>query len=502
MSRKKEMILNLSSSLISQFVILIFGFIVPKIMLTSYGSDVNGLTSSVTQIFSYVALLESGIGLAAKNALYKPIHDKNENEINKILYAAKNYYRKITYFYILIVLIISFLAPLVLKTEVDYWTIFFLIIFEGLTSAITFYFVDYYICYLSVVGKNYVINSVDLISRTLCYVVKILLALAGINIALIQVGFFIISILKVIIYKIYMKKKYPQLNLKKIENQEEYKLPQRRAFIATEIAWTIFSSTDMIILSIFVDTKISSVYAVYNMIFVALNSIINSIYNAVFYNLGNIYYKDLEKYKKVHNIFTSAILSICTILMCVSMWLTLPFIKLYTAGINDVNYIYIYLPTLFGAIQMLSWSRYVSGNLTSVAGYAKQVGIISIIEASMNIILSLILVQFIGLYGVLISTVISLPLKVIYTNYLSEKIILKRSSIKNNLIILTNYFIFAITCILSIKMEINININNYLMFIVYGVVLTLLYTIIVLAINIIINKDLVLSLRIIKNKNT
>lgn len=498
MSKKKELFLNVSLSIISQTVILLFGFIVPRIMIVSYGSDVNGLTSSTTQIFSYVALLESGIGLAAKNALYKPINDKNEVDINKILCATKRYYRRITYIYVIIVVLISLLAPLVLKTKIDYMTVFIIILFEGLTSAISFYFVDTYVCYLSVTGENYIINIIDLITKTFCYIVKISLALMGVNVAFIQIGFFFISIIKVLIYKFLIHKRHPELRLCSSSIEKTYKLPQRRAFIATEIAWTIFSSTDMIVLSIFLDTKVSSVYSVYNMIFVALNAIINSIYNALFYNLGNIYYKNVEKYKKIHNLFTSIILSICTILICTSMWLTIPFIKLYTAGVNDVNYFYKYLPILFGSVQMLSWSRYVSGNLTSISGYAKQVGIISIIEAATNIIISLILVQFIGLYGVLIATVISLPLKVIYTNYLSEKVILKRSALKNNMILMGNYIIFGLTCLLSIAIQLDI--SSYAKFIVYGLIFTAIYSIIVLLINVLLNKDLLLTVKLFKKK--
>ena len=57
----------------SQIIVLILGFIVPRIIMTHYGSDTNGLMNTITQIFTYMALLEAGISQASRNALYKYI---------------------------------------------------------------------------------------------------------------------------------------------------------------------------------------------------------------------------------------------------------------------------------------------------------------------------------------------------------------------------------------------------------------------------------------------
>ena len=72
-------------------------------------------------------------------------------------------------------------------------------------------------------------------------------------------------------------------------------------------------------------------------------------------------------------------------------------------------------------IRILSWSRYVTGNLTGLAGYAKQTSYISMLEAFMNIFISIVLVQKMGIMGVLIGSTIALPVKVIYCAYISDK---------------------------------------------------------------------------------
>ncbi len=64
--------------------------------------------------------------------------------------------------------------------------------------------------------------------------------------------------LQLMLYAQYMKKHYGWIDYHRAP--QNAKLPDRNAYILTEIAWTIFSSTDMIVLSMFVSTALSSVY--------------------------------------------------------------------------------------------------------------------------------------------------------------------------------------------------------------------------------------------------
>ena len=75
------------SNLLLQFVVIISGFIMPKLLISTYGSDVYGLVASITQFLSLITLLESGIGPLIKANLYKLI--------------AKKIKRKLPFYYIL-----------------------------------------------------------------------------------------------------------------------------------------------------------------------------------------------------------------------------------------------------------------------------------------------------------------------------------------------------------------------------------------------------------------
>ena len=90
--RSKKAIKNLISSIILQLVTFICGLIVPRLILTNFGSDVNGLINSITQFLAYISLLESGFGPVVKSILYKPIANKDKKQIESILKASEKFF--------------------------------------------------------------------------------------------------------------------------------------------------------------------------------------------------------------------------------------------------------------------------------------------------------------------------------------------------------------------------------------------------------------------------
>lgn len=482
---KSKVFKNIITGFGGQFVAIVLGLIVPRLFISNYGSDVNGLLSTITQIFTYLALLEAGIGQAARNLLFKPFQDKDEDKISEVASIATNYFRKFTILYGVGVIFLSILLPYFIVTNVNSLTISLVVLFEGMSGVISFYFIQTPSIIISVDGKSYINNTINLLNRIVGYIVKIILASAGLNIVLLQFFYFIVTVAKVIFYRIYFKKHYNWISLRKIK--KNITLPDRKAYILTEVCWTIFSSTDMIVLSTFISTKLSSVYGVYNMIFANITILINAVYTSLNYILGSNYYRDIKKYEIIHDSFTSIFLGMVTVTMSVCCILTIPFVRIYTRGIEDVNYIYPILPILFGLVQMISWSRYVSGNLTGLSGYAKQTSYVSLIEAILNLTLSIFLAKKYGILGVTLATVISLPLKVIWCTYIADKKVMKRSLKKSFLIIFVNFLVYIIAIIFSYIYHPLI--DNYLQFMIWGIVLLFFFGIIDLVLNIAVNRD-------------
>ena len=320
-----------------------------------------------------------------------------------------------------------------------------------------------------------------------------MLAICGINIIFLQLTYFLINVAKLFFYQRYLRKNYTWLKYQKVDNS--IKLKDRNSFVITEIAWTIFSSTDMIVLSTFLSTQLSSVYSVYNMIFTNLNVLLNAVYNSINYLLGYTYHEDIKKYEIVHDSFNSVFIGTMTCLMSICIYLTIPFVKLYTNGITDIEYIYESLPVMFCLIQILSWSRYVTGNLTALSGYAKKTSYISLAEAVTNISLSIILVNKYRIIGVTIATVVALPLKVLWCLYVSDKKVMHRSYRKSITILGANYLLFFVNVVISRK--IRLPIFSYGSFLFYGLVISSIVFAMGIIVNITVNKDCAL---LIKNK--
>ena len=471
--KTKKIKRNLFFGFFNQILIFGIGLIVPRLILTSYGSEVNGLLSTVIQIFTYVGLLEAGIGNASLNALYKPFTDADEYSVSDVFSATQKYYRKVTVIYSLCVVAVSAIYPLCIKSSLSYIKIFLIIFFQGLSGALTFFFVAAYKQVLKADGKHYIESNISLAIYILTSISKILLMYFGCDVVILQVVYCAIHCMQILIFVYIMKKRYPWL--KNHKNPDMTALSQRNAFLVHEISGTIFSSTDAFLLSTFCSLMVTSVYSVYNMIFVALNSLINSINGGLNYILGQSYAKKDASYQATHDSYDALYMALVFSLFTVAYILICPFVKLYTAGVTDIEYIDYALPIMFVSIQLLSCSRATSARLITISGHAKNTQVRSIIEAGINLTVSIILVNIIGIYGVLIGTIIALLYRandiIIYAN----KKILKRSPFKTYSIFLVNFGLFAVFFVFELVMREKLMnyCDSYLKFILLGVIFSI-----------------------------
>ena len=111
--RRKKLFLNTSSSIISQVATIICGFVLPRLILNHFGSEVNGLVNSITQFLSIIAFLELGIGSVLQFSLYKPLAEKNEEEISKVLVSGQKFFTKIALILLVYVLFLMGVYPLI-----------------------------------------------------------------------------------------------------------------------------------------------------------------------------------------------------------------------------------------------------------------------------------------------------------------------------------------------------------------------------------------------------
>lgn len=445
---------NLIFSALGQVITIAIGLILPRLYITSFGSEINGLLNSVNQYVIYLSLFEAGVGVVTLQALYKPVVERDKNSINSILAATHYYYKKTSLFYLLGLLILSVIYPFLAKSEVDYWIIFCCVFLSGIGNVIVFAVQGKYKLLLEVEGKNYIFTNLTTIITVLTGVVKVVLIMWGCNIVIVLFATFLIHSIQTVYILVYIKKKYKWLNLKVEPNKNA--ISQKNYTLLHQIAGLIFQNTDVLILTIVCGLKVVSVYSMYKLIITHLESILNIISNSFSFILGKTFQVDRAQYKERIDFFESTYSGTAFALFSVALFLFLPFMELYTSGVQDINYIDYKLAILFVSIALLAVARTPMLKTINYAGHFKLTTPQTIIETVINVVVSIVGVYFFGIYGVLLGTVCALIYRtndiIIYSNIK----LLNRSPLKTYLI-----YIINIVVLILLQVIFNILFNNW-----------------------------------------
>lgn len=477
MNVKKKSIYNVLSGLLGQIAIAVIGLLIPRLVMVNFGSEVNGLVNSVTQIFQYVGLLEAGVGLTTLQALYKPIALDDKEKINGYLSATNQYYQKAGVIYFIIVILLALSYPKLVHSSVMPKTITAVIFFMGLNGAVNFFLSGKYKLLLEADGKKYVVINIGTVFSILSNLVKVILLLIGFDIVAVQGSFCLINIAQAFAINYYTRKCYKWVDLKAKPDFSGIK--QRYSALIHQVSGLIFGSTDVIILTLFCDLKVVSVYTTYSMITNLVSNLVGQIGNGFTFRLGQLYQVDKERFLRLNRIYEIINLTIVFICYTVVYILFIPFIKLYTAGIKDMNYLDYRLPALFVIVQVLSNGRAVMGNVINYAGHFKDTQYRSVIESVINLLVSLLLVPYLGIYGVLIGTIVALF-------YRTNDIIIYASRRILHIGLWQTYRGWLVDLliggvIISVVNMLNISLNNYGQLLVYGMVLGAVVTVIYVA---------------------
>lgn len=483
---RKKIFANLIVGFGGQLITIGLGIILPRLLLTSFGSEINGLVSTVTQLYTYIAILEAGIGATSLNALYKFFANNDRDGIAETLNATKIYFRRVSIVYGICVIVATFLFPYALNTEIDRTTVSLVILLQGLSGLVNFSFVSAYEQLLLADGKAYISSLINLIVTVLSYLARIIAITMGYNIVVVQAAFLCVSLTKAIVLYCYYKKNYPWI---KYNNKADMSiLKQRGSFMVHEISGAVNHSSAVLIISIFCDLKQASVYTVYSLIYNNLRTLMNKISASVDFYLGQAFHRSKEEYQKLHDLVETYYITFSFAVFTAAFCVTLPFMKLYTSGVEDVKYADALLPYFFVIIELFSCIRSFSSKLILVSGNAKKTRPNTIIEASITLFSSLIFVQYWGLHGVMMGGILSQLYRTNDILIFSNLKILKRKPTKIYITMATNFLVFA--AFAMINHVLNIEIISYFHFIIFGIVTLICTCFVYFIINSVVRNDL------------
>lgn len=451
-TRIKKAGYNLVWLIIYEATVFICNLILPRLIIHTYGSAYNGLISSVTQFLNFVSVLRLGVAGATRVALYKPLAENDTKEISAIVKATQLYMQKVGYAIIGVIAVLAIAYPTFITKEFGFLNTVVIIVAVGMGTFSQYFFGITYRTLLQADQRLYINNFIQTIATILNTALSAFLITRGVSIQVVKIVYALIFTISPICLNIYVIHRYHIDTHCEPDNSALYR---KNDVMGQSIANIVHNNTDIIVLTLFAGVKIVSVYSVYNLVMTGIRQILNIFTTGTEAIFGNMWAKGEEdSIRRNLSYFEYMIGVLLSVILSVTGLLIVPFVSLYVKGTTDVNYILPVYAIMTVASQVIFSFRMPYLTLVQAAGHYKETKHAAYAEAAMNLGLSLILVQFMGIVGVGIGTLVANIFRtthyVIYTN----KHLVKRNPtviVKRILWLLFNTAISVIICSIIYK---------------------------------------------------
>lgn len=410
-SRIKQSSKNIVFSLLNKIVMLVVPFIVRTVLIYTLGVNYVGLNGLFSSVLAVLSLAELGFGSALVVNMYKPVADNDKESICKIL----GYYKKIylcigTIILIAGVVTIPFLHYFIegdIPSDINLYLLFIIYL---LNTVISYLFFGYRNALFVSSQRNDIVSKISTICNLGLYGLQILVLLLFKNYYAYVILLPIITLANNLISYFISKKMYPDIVCKKgIDNGVKKDVLDKTKFlIGHKIGGIVANSFDSIIISAFLGLTILGQYNNYYYIVSGIFGLISAMTSVVVPSVANsIIKRDLESNLKDFKTFNFYIQLINVVFCACLFCLYQPFVKMWVGEENMLSLAIVALMTLYFFVNC---SRQIVMVYKDALGLWKEDWLRPYIEALVNLILNIVLVQFMGLEGVVIATIISMGL--------------------------------------------------------------------------------------------
>lgn len=384
-------------------------FILRTIFIYTLGAKYLGLNSLFTSILTVLNLAELGVGSALVFSMYRPIAESNVEKICALMNLYKKYYRIIGGVIALVgVALTPFIPKLIsgdIPSDINIYTIYLM---NLSATVLSYWLFAYKNSLFDAHQRTDVISKVSLVVSTVQYILQ--------AVFLIMIGnyyiYLIITIITQIINNIYIahraNKTFPEYKAKGVLPKREVKIINQRVrdLFTSKIGGIVVDSADTIVISAFLGLEVLAIYNNYYYIMATLFGFIGIIFASCTAGIGNSIiveseeknYKDLKKL-----LLVISWLSIFCISCLISGYQ--PFMKIWVGKglmLKDFNII-ICLCVYFFVHEI----NRLLNTYKDASGMWHEDRFRPLVTALTNLALNIALVRYIGLFGILLSTVIS-----------------------------------------------------------------------------------------------
>jgi O-antigen/teichoic acid export membrane protein len=453
MGRVRSAAKNIAFGQIGNFITLVLNFIMKTVFIAHLGDTLNGVNGLYTSILSALSMAELGIGTALNYSLYKPVAKGDIRKIKSYMQLYKRAYRIIGIVIAVIGLAISPLLPYLVKqpqgvTTRDLTLYYFIFLFNTVST----YFVAYKYSLVNAEQKNYIQTNIISVTKMITVTLQIAVILATNNYYVYLLTAALVELLQKIFVSIYLNRRYPYLKDKDVEklSREETGeiVTKTKALVFHKVGDVARLQTDSMIISGFINITLSGFVDNYNMVLNSVANVVNIFFNSVLSSFGNLI--ATESREKQYQVFKVYRFAACWIYglaaLGFSMLLT-PLITLWVGAERTLDF------SVVGCILIdfyFKGDRIVLSNFKTAAGVFEQDKYLALIQGLVNLIISIVLVQKIGLVGVYIGTIISGLIANITKPVIIYKVILDKpvkeyfmDSVKYILVMLVTFLLLA-----------------------------------------------------------
>ncbi len=464
-NRTKNTLINTSFAILSRFVSMIFGFIQKTIFIRVLGITYAGVSGLFTDILTVLSLAELGIGSAIAYSLYKPIAENDYKQIAKLM----NFFKKAYFFIAVIIIFLGIcLLPfitLIIKDVPDISESIHLIFILYILNTATTYLLVYKNTLLVAAQKQYIVTNIQMFFTVITVLIQCVILLIFKKFLLYLIIQIICSLLQNITINYCATKQYPELKLysnEKISKADRNRLfKDVKALMMYKIANVITTGTDSTIISSSLGTSQVGIMGNYRTIRGYVTSTVAQFYNSINPSLGNLAATEAKEqqyfiFKKL-NFGTFWITSFCSVCFFI---LFNPFIKLWLG--NDKWLLPLYVVGVYVMEYFFSSMIGPVGAFRIANGLFVQTKYLALIQAVLNLIISILLVKPFGILGVLLGTLLSCLLtQMWYEPLVLYKEVFKKSVIKYYLTLILYFSIMIISCLIVSIIVQFISVDNF-----------------------------------------
>ena len=407
MSSGKIVVKNSIIGTIAQIGSMIMGFYSQRLFLKYLGLEIQGINSVIGDMLGFLAFAELGVGTAITYRLYKPLVQKDTKELTALMQLYRFLYQIIGLVVFVFGLILMICLPLFINdADSDMAFIRIAYAIQLLTTASSYFFAykrslifadqKQFICKIADIGNNIVFSLLRIISL-----------LAYQNYYIYLVLQFLQSVTTNIILSHYCNRNYSYVKIKTKEKFSDIRgiFKDTKDLLIGKVAGYAYSSTDNLVISTFAGVISAGGFSVYRYVTNAAKNLVSGMTDSITATIGNyIQENDKEKsywmFRKYSFIrYVVANIVATGLCICTDAFVGFVYGKEYLMSYTVLYLIVIdiFIGIVYGPI----------AEFTTVLGYFSYEKYINVAGAFINIGLSVLLVQFIGIEGVLIGTCVS-----------------------------------------------------------------------------------------------